>query len=109
MNNVHRIEMSPCIVHCQIIAVGTEISDIPVSNVALPMLSIIQILCKLISIQIITKYSYIRRNNKKKSGRWGRLFSVKCVEGRGNTTYTSGAYSTLNFNLRSPSDELMHK
>ena len=49
--------------------------------------------------------TYKRRNLKKKSGRWGWLFSVKYAEGRGNTTHTTEACCQLNFNLRSPSDD----
>ena len=45
-----------------------------------------------------------KSRNKKKSGRWGQLFNVKCAEGRVSTAHTSEAYPALNFNPRSPSD-----
>ena len=33
-----------------------------------------------------------RRKHKNNSGRCGSISGVKCAEGRGNPTYTSGAY-----------------
>ena len=35
------------------------------------------------------------------------LGAVECAGDRGNTTYTSEAYISLNFNLRSPSEKLI--